>query len=93
MNIYKQYKKAPNQYLHENMDWTLCSATAVLQGLRDIGPAAQTCDRVVTWFSNPKREAGTYLRAARVPMATTEVWCHRLAEHVFTSDCVETLPL
>lgn len=45
----------------------------LLQGLRDIGLAAQTCDRVVTWFSNPKREASTYLRAARVPMATTEV--------------------
>lgn len=42
-------------------------------GLRDIGLAAQTCDRVVTRFSNPKREAGTYLRAARVPMATSEV--------------------
>lgn len=103
MNIDKQYKKPPNQYLHENMGWTLCSAAAAvvpaaaaaeeLRGLRDIGLAAQTCDRVVTWFSNPKREAGTYLRAARVPMATTEVWCHRLAEHVFTSDCVETLAL
>lgn len=46
---------------------------AVVRGLRDIGLAAQTCDRVVTRFSNPKREASTYLRAARVPMATTEV--------------------
>lgn len=91
MNIDQQYKKASNQYWHENTDWTLCSARLLLlpQCFGDWG----TCDRVVTWFSNPKREAGTYLRAARVPMATTEVWCHRLAEHVFTSDCVETLPL
>lgn len=52
----------------------------VLRGLRDIGLAAQTCDRDVPWFSNPKSEAGTYLRAAWVPMATTEVWCQRLAK-------------
>ena len=60
----------------KNAEGTLCSAAAaaaVLRGLMDIGLAAQTCDRVVTWFSNPKREASTYLRAARVPMATTEV--------------------
>lgn len=90
MNIDQQYIKASNQYWHENMDWTLCSVLLLLPPrFRDWG----TCDRVVTWFSNPKRKAGTYLRAARVPMATTEVWCHRLAEHVFTSDCIETLSL
>lgn len=60
----------------------------LLQGLRDIALASPTCDRVVTRFSNPKREAGTYLRAARAPMATTEVWCHRSAEHVFTRHCL-----
>lgn len=88
MNIDQQYIKASNQYWHENMGWTLCS---VLLPPRFRGWV--TCDTVVTWFSNPKRKAGTYLRAARVPMATTEVWCHRLAEHVFTSDCIETLSL
>lgn len=52
----------------------LCGLSlVVLRGLWDIGLAAQTCDRVVTRFSNPERDAGTYLRAARVPIATSEV--------------------
>lgn len=92
MNIDKQYKKAPNQYLHETRSEPCVLPPRRSGDLRDIGPAAQTCDRVVTRFSDPERDAGTYLRAARVPMATTEVWCHCLAEHVFTSDCLETLP-
>lgn len=34
MNIDKQYKKTPNQYLHENMVWTLCSVLLLVAELR-----------------------------------------------------------